>query len=256
MAPEQAECDREKIGPPSDVFALGVILHELVYGIRPFNGDSVVEVIDQLRSTNTLVMPANKLVPRDLRTICQRCLEHDPANRYPSADALAEDLDRYQRGESIHARPVGMVRRWSRWLERPERIVQAGITTIVIQIFILSELFGGLLAISLGWNAFTNVDLSVMAKDFFMIALFPHVPSLIVAWYTVRRKKWSVYVGAGLTVITAGLIATALIRGESPLSFYNDNLMALNLMHLFWLGVIMIQLAAYAAAIPAALRLK
>ncbi|MEX1027190.1 MAG: serine/threonine-protein kinase, partial [Candidatus Paceibacterota bacterium] len=127
MAPEQAECRRDKIGPASDVFALGVVLYELLFGRRPFEGDSAIEVLDQLRSPDTLVLPATGKVPRELRTVCQRCLEHDPASRYPSADALAEDLDRYLRGEPVHARPVSRRQLLWRWCERPERIVQAGV---------------------------------------------------------------------------------------------------------------------------------
>jgi serine/threonine-protein kinase len=119
MAPEQAASRKNEIGPATDVYALGAILYELLTGRPPFLAetpfDTLLEIVEHDPAPPRLV---NARVDRDVETICLKCLEKDPAGRYATALALAEDLHRYRQGEPITARGFNVLDRLGRTLER------------------------------------------------------------------------------------------------------------------------------------------
>lgn len=132
MSPEQA-LGRTELGPAVDTYALGAILYEMLTGRPPFRGESFVETQRQVISDDP-VPPTrlNPRTPRDLQTICLKCLEKAPEHRYATALGLAEDLDRFLRGEPIAARPVSPPERLVRWSRRnPAAAAFAGALGVV-----------------------------------------------------------------------------------------------------------------------------
>jgi WD40 repeat protein len=119
MAPEQASGRVHDIGPGTDVYALGTILYEALAGRPPFMANSGLDVV--MMVTRDEPVPPGKIrgkLPRDLETICLKCLEKQPAKRYASAADLADDLHRFLAGEPILARPIGFAGRAIKWTRR------------------------------------------------------------------------------------------------------------------------------------------
>jgi WD40 repeat protein len=132
MAPEQAEGKAKQVGPLADVYALGAILYELLTGRPPFRGTTVLETLEQVKMDEPV--PPSRLVPavpRDAETIVLKCLQKDAARRYPSAEALAEDLRRFLEDRPIRARRISSAERLLRWGRR-NKLVAGLLASLVV----------------------------------------------------------------------------------------------------------------------------
>ena len=133
MSPEQAAGKHREITTLSDVHGLGTILYEALTGRLPFRGESQLAVLRRVTEEEPARPSAGTPgIDRDLDTICLRCLQKEPARRYPSALALAEDLDRWARGEPIMARRAGTVERLWKWARRRPAAAALWIVAVLV----------------------------------------------------------------------------------------------------------------------------
>jgi WD40 repeat protein/tRNA A-37 threonylcarbamoyl transferase component Bud32 len=119
MAPEQAAGQGKRVGIPADVYALGAILYEMLTGRPPFRASTTLETLRRTEAEEPT--PPRRLdprLPRDIETLCLKCLEKDPTRRYASAQELAEDVRRFLAGEPVRARPAPAWRRAAKWARR------------------------------------------------------------------------------------------------------------------------------------------
>jgi serine/threonine protein kinase len=146
MAPEQAAGHSREVGLAADVYALGAILYEMLTGRPPFKAATAMETMQQVVADEPV--PPRRLqsaTPRDLETICLKCLRKEPNKRYASAQDLAGDLERYLAAEPIRARPVSSIERTVKWARRRP----AGAALVLLTV---TATVGALVA----WAAFTG----------------------------------------------------------------------------------------------------
>jgi WD40 repeat protein/predicted Ser/Thr protein kinase len=136
LPPEQATAQRGRVSRRTDVYGLGATLYHVLTGRPPFQAESLAQVLDLVLHTEPVAPRLlDPTVPRDLETICLKCLEKEPAKRYPTAQMLAEELGRFLEGQPIQARPLSPVGKTWRWCRRKPQV--AGLAAVAMLTFVL-----------------------------------------------------------------------------------------------------------------------
>ncbi len=213
MSPEQAESRFEEVGPSSDLFGLGAILYHLLTGNAPFAARNYAAVLLRLREENPV--PVSKLrseVDADIETVCMKCLQRNPADRYASAGTFADDLRRSLNRQPILGRRLSLTQRARRWSQQTTRFQEASILIVVLSLIRL--LFGPSALIM----ALASQDVTVTRVEIIEILIanaviiFPN--DLWMAWAARRnmtlRSSGRLY-WAALLLSTAGCVAMILM---------------------------------------------
>lgn len=188
MSPEQAESRNDDIGAASDIFGLGAILYRLLTGKAPFEASNYPQVLMKLRDGEVAAMSdVRPDVDSDLETICLKCLRYDENERYATAEELAMDLQRYLRGEPIHARPAGLIHKFRKWSTRSSRVSEAMLTVIAtVCVRVTTAFIGLVLLMLLGETAVTRDEL----QEGFLLHICVTTPvELWTIWAARRHSK-------------------------------------------------------------------
>jgi serine/threonine-protein kinase len=223
MAPEQAGGKKKSIGPACDVYALGAILYECLTGRPPFRAatrlETIMQVVHQEPAPPRLLNPN---IDRDLETICLKCLEKDPQGRYPSAAALADDLERYGAGESITARSTNLLDRLARTLKRSSSDVEFhswGTLLLWSGAILFACHTAYFVALQLGLPIWLRWVSGTIQFGLIGLAFWRNRPATLLPTTAAERQLWSIWIGYLLAFAVSVLIqevSAALASANRP----------------------------------------
>lgn len=218
MAPEQASGNHRDVGPGSDVYGLGAILYELVTGRPPFRADSALETVRQVIDHDPV--PPRLLNPNIdpvLETICLKCLEKDRAARYPTSEALADDLHRFLNDEPISARSFNVLDRLARTLDRSQHDIAFHAWSTMVLAIAAIVFVAHVLVYALTWLEHPHEEIvAARLGQFVLIALlfWKNRGDRLLPTSSAERELWTIWIGYMLAYgVSSAVVRLLIARG-------------------------------------------
>lgn len=209
------ESDRTFL-PAMDVYSLGCILYELIAGRLPIEGESYVEIVDELRERTP--EPLRRIcpsVPRSLEAIAAKCLEKNPEARYATAAELSGDLKACLQDRPVRVEKPGAWMRFRYWMRQPKRMRDAGL--FCLGFHLLSSLW--LIActlIVLPFGLLDRQEYVANLQDVLLVLITFDAPAILIAWRTLLGKRWAVRAGVVLSALQVVFLSLAFGGGSQP----------------------------------------
>ncbi len=250
MSPESLTCSgKDDLTAASDVYSMGVMLFEMLTGKLPIEGESYVEILDNLRRQLPFrVSQLRPNLPPELSIVCAKCLEKNPVDRYRSASELSNDLQRCLSGQTITTRLPSVLRRLQIWSERPKRIINAGWFAIIWQSIVIAWATLSLMLLPTQ-TAISKSQWLSLAGDLVWGAFFSVGPVLLLGWFTVQKQRWAIYSGLILSIAKFPFFVRAMF--ERPLyfgGFYEQAGLFSFIDHCLFVFCLAIQISLYVCA--------
>lgn len=256
MAPEQIDGDNGRIGTASDVFACGVLFHELLVGRHPLADRSMVNALKVLHEGPFPALPHEIPVTRDVRRVLRKCLRTDPKHRYVDASEFHADLIRLKQGASVAASWESPWSRLQAWCYRIDSINQAAYLSLLMNINLA---FGfGLMYVLVLFevaDAFSGSAFE-LGVDAMKLICFPHGPMAIISLLVLRGKVWLHPVNTFIATIFVGIVFVSLLTGASPFRIYEGHPFALIVIHIVILCLALAMSLSHLVALPAWWRIR
>lgn len=203
MSPEQVAGQDSSFSAATDIYSLGVILYELLMGKRPFEGKTVIDVMNSIRDDTVPCLRKTRTdLPTDLETICLKCLAKETVDRYQSCAELANELSRFLQGQAIVARPPGLADKLRHWIHAPARVQETGLLSILLGLGVPVWILLVVIFVKI-----ESLDAQVQTElipQTLMVTVLLLLPLAWLGYQTLqRRRRW---IGAGLIASIINLL--------------------------------------------------